>query len=170
MSVRSSVVATEALALLFSCPIWPERKHKGLYEFWRVNQEEVVLQMTSFLHWRKMTWALVLWSAYLATWMVLTRSGPVIVIVWWLAGVGVLQLIMHWGRIEPSRRHGPFDPRFRPRPNTARLPGTNDDLGRTPEQASTGAVREHKEAVQDWETEGGAIAEQPRANPTAQAA
>ena len=26
-----------------------------------------------------------------------------------------------------------------------------------------------KEAVQDWETEGGAIAESPRANPTAQA-
>ena len=26
-----------------------------------------------------------------------------------------------------------------------------------------------KEAVQDWETEGGAIAEPPRANPTAQA-
>ncbi len=127
--------------------------------------------MTSFLHWRKMTWALVLWSAYLATWMVLTRSGPVIVVLWWLAGAGLLQLIiMHWGRIEPSRRHGPFDPRFGPRPITALLPGTNSDLGRTPEQAGTGAVRDQKEAVQDWETEGGAIAEPPRANPTAQAA
>jgi hypothetical protein len=72
--------------------------------------------MTSFLHWHKLTWALLLWSAYLATWMVLTRSGPVIVVLWWLAGVGLLQLIMQWGRIEPSRRHGPFDPRFGPRP------------------------------------------------------
>ncbi len=117
-----------------------------------------------------MAWALVLWSAYLVTWMVLTRSGPVIVALWWLAGVGLLQVIMHWGRIEPSRRHGPFDPRFGPRPNAARLPATNNDLGRTPEQASTGAVRGQKEAVQDWETEGGAIAEPPRANPTPQAA
>ena len=117
-----------------------------------------------------MTWALVLWSAYLATWMVLTRSGPMIVALWWLAGVGLLQLILHWGRIEPSRRHRPFDPRFGPRPNAARPPATNNDLGRTREQASTGAVRGQKDAVQDWETEGGAIAEPPRANPTAQAA
>ena len=59
------------------------------------------------------------------------------------------------GRIEPSRRHGPFDPRFGPRPNAARLLATG------PRQ---------KEAVQDWESEGGALAEPPRANPTAQAA
>jgi len=117
--------------------------------------------MTSFLRWHKMTWAHVLWSAYLATWMVLTRSDPVIVVLWWLAGVGLWQLMMHWGRIEPSRRHGPFDPRFRPRPDTTRLPAANNDLERTPEQAG---------AVQDWETEGGAIAEPPRANPAAQAA
>jgi hypothetical protein len=126
--------------------------------------------MTSFLHWHKLTWALVLWSAYLATWMVLTRSGPVIVVLWWLAGVGLLQLIMQWGRIEPSRRHGPFDPRFGPRPKTAPLPATNHDRETTPKQASTGAARAQNEAVQDWETEGGAIAEPPRANPTPQAA
>lgn len=116
--------------------------------------------MTSLLHWRRTTWVLVLWSAYLATWMVLTRSGPVIVVLWWLAGVGLWQLIMHWGRIEPSRRHGPFDPRFRgPRPNAAPR-----------EHANTDGPRRQNEAVQDWESEGGAIAELPRANPTAQAA
>jgi CspA family cold shock protein len=59
------------------------------------------------------------------------------------------------GRIEPSRRHGPFDTRFRSRPNAARLLATG------PRQ---------KEAVQDWESEGGAIADPPRANQTAQAA
>ena len=59
------------------------------------------------------------------------------------------------GRIEPSRRHGPFDPRFGPRPDAAGLRAIG------PRQ---------KEAVQDWESEGGAIAEPPRANPTAQAA
>ncbi len=122
--------------------------------------------MTGLLHWRRTTWVLVLWSAYLGTWMVLTRSGPVIVVLWWLAGVGLLQLIMHWGRIEPARRHGPFDPRFGPRPNAARLRATNDSLAR----ARTGTVRRQKEAVEDWESEGGAIAEPPRANPTAQAA
>ena len=119
--------------------------------------------MTGLLHWRRTTWVLVLWSAYLATWMVLTRSGPVIVVVWWLAGVGLLQLITHWGRIEPARRHDPFDPRFGPQPNAARLHTTKAE-------ASTGTVRRQKEAVEDWESEGGAIAAPPRANPTAQAA
>ena len=38
--------------------------------------------MTSFLHWRKMTWALVLWSGYVATWAVMTGS--------WLIGTSVL--------------------------------------------------------------------------------
>jgi hypothetical protein len=115
--------------------------------------------MTSLLHWRMMTWALVLWSAYLATWMVLTRSGPVMVVLWWLAGVGLLQLIMHRGRIEPSRRHGPSDPRFGPGANAAPR-----------EHANTDGPRRQQEAVEDWESEGGAIAEPPRANPTAQAA
>ncbi|HEX5914950.1 MAG TPA: hypothetical protein VFY54_17665, partial [Rubrobacter sp.] len=62
--------------------------------------------------------------------------------------------------------HGPSDHRFGLRPNAARLPATNDDLG----QASTGAVRRQNDAVQDWESEGGAIAEAPRAQATAQAA
>ena len=31
--------------------------------------------MTNFLHWRKMTWVVVLWSGYLATWAVITGSG-----------------------------------------------------------------------------------------------
>ena len=43
--------------------------------------------MTNFLHWRKMTWALVLWSGYVATWAVITDSGPTIVTLWWLAGM-----------------------------------------------------------------------------------
>ena len=46
--------------------------------------------MTSFLHWRKMTWALVLWSGYVATWAVITGSGPAIVTLWWLVGMSVL--------------------------------------------------------------------------------
>ena len=52
--------------------------------------------MTNFLHWRKMTWALVLWSAYVPTWAVITGSGPAMVTLWWLAGMivfGTLWLV-----------------------------------------------------------------------------
>jgi hypothetical protein len=43
--------------------------------------------MTNFLHWRKMTWALVLWSGYVPTWAVVTGSGPAMVMLWWLVGM-----------------------------------------------------------------------------------
>jgi hypothetical protein len=46
--------------------------------------------MTSFLHRRKMTCAFVLWSAYVATWAVMTGSGPAAVTLWWLIGTTVL--------------------------------------------------------------------------------
>ena len=44
------------------------------------------------------------------------------------------------------------------------------DRGDEAERASTGAARGQRAAVQDWETEGRALAEAPRANPTARAA
>ena len=60
--------------------------------------------MTKFLHWRKMTWALVLWSASMATWLVVGGSGVVLVGVLWLlgaAGLGVL-----WFMTQPLFRQG----------------------------------------------------------------
>jgi hypothetical protein len=45
--------------------------------------------MTSFLHWRKSTWVLVLWSAYVALWMVTAGSGAPMAAFWWLTGVTV---------------------------------------------------------------------------------
>jgi hypothetical protein len=42
--------------------------------------------MTNFLHRRKLTLALVLWSGYVGTWAVLSDSGPAVVTFWWLAG------------------------------------------------------------------------------------
>jgi hypothetical protein len=42
--------------------------------------------MTNFLHWRKMSGALVLWSGYVVAWGVITGSGPALFTLWWLAG------------------------------------------------------------------------------------
>jgi hypothetical protein len=50
-----------------------------------------VIAVTNFLHWRKMTWALLLWSGYIATWATMTGSGPAIIIVWWLVGLVVFR-------------------------------------------------------------------------------
>jgi hypothetical protein len=46
--------------------------------------------MTNFLQWRKMTWTLVLWTGYIATWAVVTGSGPAMIALWWLAGTILL--------------------------------------------------------------------------------
>jgi hypothetical protein len=60
--------------------------------------------MTKFLHWRKMTWALVLWSGYVATWTVITGSGPAIVTLWWLVGMTVLGSL--WLATQPLFQQG----------------------------------------------------------------
>jgi hypothetical protein len=49
--------------------------------------------MTRFLHWRKMTWALVLWSVAMATWLVVGDTGAALVGSVWLAGVAGLGLL-----------------------------------------------------------------------------
>jgi hypothetical protein len=64
-----------------------------------------------------------------------------------------------------STRSGPLS-----RPGRSDPLATSGDPRKTAEQANTSAVRRQKDALQDWESEGGATAEQPRANPTAQAA
>ena len=69
---------------------------------------------------------------------------------------------LHWRetslRIEPSRRHGHFDPRFLPKAKVTLLSATTDDLA----QQRTQRVRPRKEEIRDWESEGGAIAELPQ--------
>ena len=60
--------------------------------------------MTKFLHWRKMTWALALWSAYIATWTTLTGAGPAMVALWWLAGTACLGAL--WLATQPLFRKG----------------------------------------------------------------
>ena len=46
--------------------------------------------MTKFVHRHTMTWALALWSAYIATWTALSGAGPATVALWWLAGIAFL--------------------------------------------------------------------------------
>jgi len=46
--------------------------------------------MTNVLHWRRMSWVLVLWSGYVATWAVLTGPDPAFVTLWWLLGMSVV--------------------------------------------------------------------------------
>jgi hypothetical protein len=60
--------------------------------------------MTKFLHWRKMTWALGLWSVYIATWTALTGTGPAMVALWWLAGTALLGML--WLATQPLFQKG----------------------------------------------------------------
>jgi hypothetical protein len=60
--------------------------------------------MTDFIHWRKATWALLLWSGYIATWAVITGSDFTMVIVWWLAGLVVFRPL--WVLTQPLLRQG----------------------------------------------------------------
>lgn len=104
--------------------------------------------MTTFLDGRKTTCMLVLWTGYMATWMALSASRPAIAAVWWLTGVVLWQLITR---------------------NAARLPVRSNVLETARELADTRVASRQRDAVQDWESEGGAIVEPPRV-PTAQAA
>jgi hypothetical protein len=91
--------------------------------------------MTNFRHWRMATWALLLWSGYMATWMVVTGYGPAVVALWWLAGIVALDVL--------SRAAQPL---FRS-PRGFRGPAARMEV----EGAAAGTI-----ALQGWEDEGGA--------------
>ena len=61
--------------------------------------------MTNFLHWRKASWALVLWSGYIATWTLITGPGPAMVALWSLAGMIVLGSLLY--ATQPLFKQGP---------------------------------------------------------------
>jgi hypothetical protein len=60
--------------------------------------------MTNFLHWRKMTWVLLLWSASMATWLVAGDPGPVPAGFLWLLGLTILGT--GWFMTQPLIRQG----------------------------------------------------------------
>jgi hypothetical protein len=60
--------------------------------------------MTNFLHWRKMTWLLLLWSATTVTWLLVADSGAAVVGLLWL--LGMLSLGFVWFASQPLFRQG----------------------------------------------------------------
>jgi hypothetical protein len=60
--------------------------------------------MTNFLHWRKMTWALLLWSVVMATWLLAGDSGAALVGLLWLVGAAGLGCL--WFITQPLFRQG----------------------------------------------------------------
>jgi hypothetical protein len=60
--------------------------------------------MTNFLHWRKMTWILLIWSAAAVAWLLVGGSGMAAVGVLWLLGTVVLGFI--WFASQPLFRQG----------------------------------------------------------------
>lgn len=60
--------------------------------------------MTKVLHWRRMAWALALWSAYIAIWTALNGAGPAMVALWWLAGMAFFGAL--WLATQPVFKKG----------------------------------------------------------------
>ena len=60
--------------------------------------------MADFLHWHRMRWVLVLWSGYVALWMVIVGAGVAGAVLWWLAGVIVFGSL--WLATQPQLRPG----------------------------------------------------------------
>jgi hypothetical protein len=60
--------------------------------------------MTNFLHWRKMTWALLAWSAAMLAWPLAGGVGAARVGVLWVAGMILLSLL--WLATQPLFQQG----------------------------------------------------------------
>jgi uncharacterized membrane protein len=59
--------------------------------------------MTRFIHWRKMTWAIVLFAAGMAVWL-LSSGGATVAIVSWIVGMVLLSVV--WFGTRPLWRQG----------------------------------------------------------------
>ena len=84
------------------------------------------------------SWVLALWSVYIATWAVASGSTPTIVAAWWLVGVALVRATTRRGLGSTAHPHDPSET------------GADD--------ASAVRGLHLGDAVQDWESEGGAIA------------
>jgi hypothetical protein len=59
--------------------------------------------MTRFLHWRKMTWAIVLWSVATTAWLI---AGGAVIPSFLLWSFGAIVLTLVWFITRPLWRHG----------------------------------------------------------------
>ena len=60
--------------------------------------------MTNFLHWRRMTWSLLAWSAAMTAWFLIGSIGAGLVGVLWVAGMTCLSLL--WLATQPLFQQG----------------------------------------------------------------
>jgi hypothetical protein len=60
--------------------------------------------MTNFLHWRRMTWALLAWSAAMTAWILIGSISATRVVVLWVAGMTFLSLL--WLATQPLFQQG----------------------------------------------------------------
>lgn len=60
--------------------------------------------MTNFLHWRKMTWALLAWSAAMTAWILIGSISVTLLGVLWVAGLIFLSLL--WLATQPLFQQG----------------------------------------------------------------
>jgi hypothetical protein len=65
-------------------------------------------------------------------------------------------------RIEQSRKHGPFDPRFRRRPSAPPRSTRVGERSRTVEEHRVKGGESEFEAIKAWESEGGAFTPLPQ--------
>jgi hypothetical protein len=86
---------------------------------------------------RPATWLFALWSGYIATWAAVSGSSPAVVAAWWLAGVVLLQA---------TTARGPLTRQ----PHDRSAAGADD--------ADAARALPLGDGLQDWESEGGAIA------------
>jgi hypothetical protein len=63
-----------------------------------------VTGMKNFLHWRKTTWALIVWSAGMTAWLLLSGPGVPLTVGLWIVGCVVLGFI--WFMTQPLFRQG----------------------------------------------------------------
>jgi hypothetical protein len=92
----------------------------------------------SLLAGRPAAWLFALWSGYIATWAIVSNSSPLVVAAWWLAGICLAQAIER--PLSRNRRAEPAQLLV-----AALAPSAAEVFGLQ-------AV-----AVEDWESEGGAI-------------
>lgn len=62
--------------------------------------------MTRFIHWRKMTWAMVLWSGVTLVWMAFGSGNEGVLLVSSLWTVGLACLTLVWFMTRPLWRQG----------------------------------------------------------------